>query len=50
MTDVEHLFRVVAKGWIGILWGLTPWGASDRYETCPPVLTRRALDLERDLG
>lgn len=38
------------KGWIGILWGLTPWGASDRYEPCPPVLTRRALDLERDLG
>jgi CHASE2 domain-containing sensor protein len=38
------------KGLVDILWGQTPWGASDLYETCPPVLTLRALDLERDLG
>jgi len=38
------------KGLVNILWGQTPWGASELCETCPPVLTLRALDLERDLG
>jgi hypothetical protein len=37
-------------GALGLLWGLAPWGATDRFESCPPVLTLRALDLERDLN
>jgi CHASE2 domain-containing protein len=37
-------------GALGLLLGLAPWADHDeRFESCPPVLTLRALDLERDL-
>jgi len=38
------------RGLLHILWGLTPFGADERYESCPPVLTLSGADLSRDLG
>ena len=37
------------KGWFGTLTEMPwPWAGDDRFERCPPVLTLRAADLERD--
>lgn len=37
------------RGWLGALMEMPwPWAADDRFEHCPPVLTLRAADLERD--
>ena len=38
-------------GALGLLWGLASLGShTNHFDPCPPVLTLRALDLERDLN
>ena len=52
--QVSDLARCRAdRGWFGKIFGtLTempwPWAGDDRFQKCPPVLTLRAADLERD--
>jgi hypothetical protein len=37
------------RGWLGTLMEMPwPWAGDDRFERCPPVLTLRAADFERD--
>ena len=38
------------RGFADLIWGLTPLGAEDRYESCPPVLTMTGKTLYPDLN
>ena len=39
------------RGWFGTLSEMPwPWAGDKRFERCPPVLTLRLADLERDAG